>query len=388
MRIKHIYLGYWYQRTSLHLSEAYDFLTTGTSPLNLDKQKLKDLHARLEIAEVSLNVDVLEYIEMISKGGVTTKIYEDGLVILSLKYENIKADVAELTEYFEQRYSPAISYIFSLGAPVPKELTGLKSIAPCMIVASGATKERVAETFAEIGEDPYFDIEGESFKVFRGDRHYVISVKEDFKDSDELIASLIFFREFKSQLHRYLNIHRTIWEKISKVKEKQYIRGREVQALRNELESYKKTIELISGRIEQMGLYMEARSSIIKARGWEGVLADILDFKYQNLQSNLDYIESIWGMTSNYLDAAIQMFSEINAQSTKSSVEALTLISSIGVVSTVLDFLQTPKYPAFSQTGYVYFAILAVGTVIINRIIRSIYQSVKYRIEDVKAAKM
>jgi hypothetical protein len=256
MQIKKMYLGYWYQRTSLHLSEAYDFLRTATSPLDLDKVKLKKLHDALDIKSVTLEVDVLEYVEMRSNGGVTTKIFEDGLVVLSIEYGEIKADVAELTEYFEKRYSPAISYIFSLGAPVPKELSGLKTISPVMIVAHGATLENVKHTFNELGEDPYFDIEGKSFKVFRGDRHYIINVSENFEGIDDLIGSLIFFREFKTQLHHYLNIHRSIWEKIGEVKEKHYIRGREVATLRGQLESYKKTIELINGRIDQMGLYM------------------------------------------------------------------------------------------------------------------------------------
>jgi uncharacterized membrane protein YhdT len=118
------------------------------------------------------------------------------------------------------------------------------------------------------------------------------------------------------------------------------------------------------------------------------MIVDVLDFKYQNLESNLEYIKSIWGMTTSYIDSAIQLFSEINEQSTKSSVEALTLISSIGVVSGVISFLQTETYPTFTNTGYIYFALLLIGTIIINRIIRFIFQSIKYKIQDVKLTKM
>jgi len=40
MEIKNIYLGAWFQRTSLHLKEFYYFLETGESKLPLEKEKL------------------------------------------------------------------------------------------------------------------------------------------------------------------------------------------------------------------------------------------------------------------------------------------------------------------------------------------------------------
>ncbi|MGK5086396.1 hypothetical protein WDW86_02465, partial [Bdellovibrionota bacterium FG-2] len=72
----------------------------------------------------------------------------------------------------------------------------------------------------------------------------------------EIIESQIFFREFKTQLHRYLDIHRSIWEKIKAIKEGGHIKGTDIDRLRGELSAYQKTINLIGARINQMPAYV------------------------------------------------------------------------------------------------------------------------------------
>ena len=51
------------------------------------------------------------------------------------------------------------------------------------------------------------------------------------KDSMDIIMEMeIFFREFKDQLQKYLNIHRKVWEEISDIKERKFgIFGHRVQ---------------------------------------------------------------------------------------------------------------------------------------------------------------
>ena len=43
MKIERIYIGGWFQRTTLQLSEIYDFVRDGTSQLKLDKNKLQKI---------------------------------------------------------------------------------------------------------------------------------------------------------------------------------------------------------------------------------------------------------------------------------------------------------------------------------------------------------
>ena len=42
MKIKNIYIGGWFQRTMLQLSEVYDFLRDAESQLKLNKKKLQE----------------------------------------------------------------------------------------------------------------------------------------------------------------------------------------------------------------------------------------------------------------------------------------------------------------------------------------------------------
>ncbi len=387
MTIQKIYLGYWYQRTTLHLSEIYDFLNEGKSPLALDKGKLKELQGQLNIDSLEYKVDVLEHIDIHAIGSITIKIYEDGLVVLAKDHRAIKQDIEALTEYFEKRFSPAIKYLFSLGAPVPKELAGIKDAFPYFIVTHHAKKSEMAELLGDLSQDKYLDMSSGDVEILRGHEYFVLNPDADFKNLDGLIEMLIFFKEFKAQLHHYLNLHRTIWDKIAKIKEQGAIRGKDIQSQRSQLESYKKTIELIGGRINQMGMYMGARENIIKTHGWAEFLTNVLQFKYDNLQHSLDYVKSLWTMTNQYVDSAIQVFNEINALSTKNSVQALTVITSLGIVNTVISFLGTEQYPQLTITGIYYFLLLVLGTWALNKLITYIYQTINYKINDIKIAK-
>ena len=68
MNIEKIYVGGWFQRTSLHLAEIYDFLRDAESPLSLDKEKLKVLRAELVITSIKLEVGHFEKIIFFGSG--------------------------------------------------------------------------------------------------------------------------------------------------------------------------------------------------------------------------------------------------------------------------------------------------------------------------------
>src|SRR3989339_608547 len=81
MRSEKIFIGGWYQRTMLHLSEIYDFLKDASSPLNLNAKKLKDLRKRLDIESMEMKMGDFEYIEIIASGGIKVKIFKNGLSV-------------------------------------------------------------------------------------------------------------------------------------------------------------------------------------------------------------------------------------------------------------------------------------------------------------------
>src|SRR4051812_42664805 len=115
MKIDRVYIGGWFQRTTLHLSEIHDFFKEARSPLDLDKEKLRALRDGLDMLGLETRVDDLEYLYFANASGIEVKIYEDGLIVLGkLAVKDLKADIKDLTTFYEGKLSPALSYLFSL----------------------------------------------------------------------------------------------------------------------------------------------------------------------------------------------------------------------------------------------------------------------------------
>ena len=387
-QIEKIYVGGWFQRTSLHLSEIYDFLREAESPLDLDKDKLKNLQKDLEINFLEMKVEDFEYINFKSNLDVEVEIYEDGLMILEKSPETeIKDDIKKLTAYYEEKLSPALSYIFSLGAPIPKELANIKNIYPYFLVLDKANKESIESLLKHFQQKKYFEIKESTFEIYRGDKLYIINnISENLSDVRKFIQEQIFIREFKGQMHRYLNLHRAIWEKIAEVKEQGKIKGKDIPPFKEKIESYSKTINLIEARINQMDTYIRTREAVFKANKKAAKFIGVLQFKYETLADTLEYIKDIWTMTKNYVGSALDLFSFLQARSTESSVKNLTVITSMGVGASLIS-LFTQKTPDFTLFGVIYFLILAFIGYATNKIMGMIYSNRMYKIKDVEVAK-
>ena len=79
----------------------------------------------------------------------------------------------------------------------------------------------------------------------------------------------------------------------------------EIAEARGKLDGYQKTISLISNRINQMGSYVNTRSSIAKHLEIEKDLSSLFEYKFETLTDTLTYIKEIWKMTGDYLSQAI-----------------------------------------------------------------------------------
>lgn len=388
VKAEKIYIGGWFQRTTLHLSEIYDFLKEAESPLELDKNKLKDLRGNIDINILEMKLGRFDYIFLKSNSGIEIKIYEDGLIILSKDNTSaIEEDIRSLTEYYEQKLSPGISYIFSLGAPIPKELANIKIIYPYFIVLNKSSKQDVDDVLNQFKQEKYFELRKKEFEIYRGDKLYIINnISEKLSSIEYFIEEQVFIREFKTQLHRYLNLHRIIWERIAEVKERGEIKGSDIKQFKNKIEGYGKTINLIEARINQMDTYIKTRESIAKNNPNLKEFIDVLNFKHETLYDTLEYIKDIWGMTKNYVNSAMELFTSIQAASTESSVKNLTVITSMGVGATLMG-LFSQKLPEFKISGMIYFLILVFVGYAANKIMRTIAMRKMYKIRSVEIIK-
>lgn len=389
MKILEVSVGGWFQRTILHLAEIYDFVSEGTSPLELDKAILSKNRAALNISDFSMTVGQLESVVFTTHDGIMVKIFEDGLITLRLlsPATETKESISKLTNYYESILSPAISYIFSLGAPVPKELANIKTIYPYFVVTERASQDECMSLLSDFEQKLRFEIQKPGFEVYRGDKLFIINnISEEMYSIERFIEEQVFMREFKGQLHRYLNLHRSIWEKIAEVKEKGDIVGSDVKDFYTKIESYSKTINLIDARIEQMDTYLATRKSMVKDDEALKDFADVLEFKHETLGNTLKYIKGIWKMTKNYVDSADKLFSSIQAKSTDASVKNLTVITSMGVGATLIG-LFSQKAPTFTAFGVGYFFALAFIGYSADKIMKLYAKRTTYKIKDVETVK-
>lgn len=390
MKISNVYIGGWFQRTMLQLSEIYDFLRDCKSQLNLDQDKLNEYRKGLEIGRIDYGVSGEEYIEFTTALNIKVKIFEDGLITLNncnVSEDTLFADIDHVQDYYENRLTPAFNYLFSLGAPVPKELANIENIFPYFVICDNAKDEEISDLLARTEKQKYFEFQNEKYNVVRGDKYYFINNKKQSNENIErYIEEQVFIREFKGQLHRYLNIHRIVWEKIDNVKENANVKGAEIVKFTTKLEGYAKTINLIDGRIDQMSTYISTREKIAKSdKELEEFLA-ISGYRYETLRDTLNYIKYLWTMTKNYVTSAQKLFEGIKQDVTSSSVNSLTIVTSMSAGASIIGLLTKTK-PEFTIFGVIYFFILALIGWGSTKILNIISKTKKYEISDIEYEK-
>jgi len=387
MKIQEVYIGGWFQRTMLQLSEIYDFLRECKTQLALEQEKLIEFRKNLEIGKINYGVSGEEYVEFTTALGIKVKIFEDGLITLNnqnVTEDTLFADIEKLTDYYENRLSPAFSYLFSLGAPVPKELANIETVYPYFIVCDNATKEEISDILSRTERQKYFEFVNEKYDVIRGDKYYFINNKKQSQDKiARYIEEQIFIREFKGQMHRYLNIHRIIWEKIDEVKENVNVKGSEIVKFTSKLEGYAKTINLIDGRINQMSTYISTREKIAKSDAELAEFLAISGYRYETLRDTLDYIKYLWDMTQNYVVSAQKLFEGLKSDVTNKSVDSLTIVTSMSAGASIIGLL-TESAPEFTIFGVVYFFILALLGWFSTKILGAISKKRKYEVSDIE----
>ena len=381
-----VYFGGWYQRTTLHLTEIANFFADGRSDLPLSSEKLIKLQEGLDLKRVSREAGYLEYVRAVSQEGIRIHYYEDGLYVLKLASNNIDEAKEKLENYYNEKFAPAIAYIFSLGAPTPKELANIKTVHPIAVGVVDKDPEGF-EVEAKYGE-VYSSITSSELTVKKTPGFIFLVAEPKYKDFTEgLVEMQIFFREFKDQLQKYLDIHRKLWEEISDIKERKQIKGKEVEKVRLQLDAYLKTINLISSRINQMGTYVHTRADIAKEMKLTEHLSSIFQYKFDVLTNTHSYIKEIWVMTGNYLSAAIAVIAEIKGQATNKSIQSLQLITTYGVVGGIIGYLSRDSLPKVTNSGMIYFGVLMLVTFVVNLLVRAAYSGIRYKLKFTERVK-
>lgn len=385
MNIKSITIGGWFQRTTLHLTEVYTFLS-GKDLVGLDKKVLQKNLKSLGVTNFKRVTDKIEYLEVGLRNGLRLRISEDGLVTLKLVLGTddlglLQKEMEKIKSFYEGSLASAISYIFSLGAPVPKELAKIENVYPFILQVETKNYSHILEIFAKLKDEINTEIKDEGVHVYKGKRIMIIQNLSAENSFDLLSETEIFFREFKTQMARYLHIHREIWEKIKHIKDMESIRGKDILKLREELQDEGKTINLIEARINQMPTYLKTRQKITDLSTSNKDIHPLFQYKFETLLDTHDYIKSLWSMTKNYMNSANDMLGVLQAESTKSSISSLTLITTIGVVAGVINYMIRDSFPKITVVGVGYFLVLLALTFVINLGVVYFYRLKSYKIK-------
>ena len=273
---------------------------------------------------------------------------------------------------------------FLWGTPVPKELANITTIYPYFVICEDTSRDDILKVLSVNDNQKYFEFECAKYDVVRGDKYYfIINKKQSLDNIEKYIEQQIFIREFKGQLHRYLNIHRIIWEKIDEIKEKKNVKGAEIVSFMTKLEEYSKTVNLIDGRINQMSTYIATREKI--ARSDEELTEFLLvsGYRYETLRDTLNYIQYLWDMTQTYLNSAKSAIKDLKSDVTDNSISNLTVVTSMGVGASLLGLIDATSWPSISGFGIAYFFILALIGCAVNTLMASFKENKKYKISDI-----
>jgi len=89
-------------------------------------------------------------------------------------------------------------------------------------------------------------------------------------------------------------------------------------------------------------------------------------------------------MTSDYVSSAIQVIVEIQNAATNKSVQSLTLITSIGVISGLVAYLSRDAFPKITAVGVEYLAGLMAITLLVNTVVKHIQANTRRKLSFVE----
>ncbi len=149
------------------------------------------------------------------------------------------------------------------------------------------------------------------------------------------------------------------------------------------LDGYKKTVNLIDSRINQMTTYIKTREKIAKSDESLTGSLDLIGYRYETLNNTVAYMQQLWTMTKNYLNSAEKLFGGLESQITEKSVDNLTIVTSMGVGASLIG-LFTSDAPTFTKFGFIYFFALAVIGYGVTKIMQIVSENRKYEVSDIE----
>jgi Mg2+ and Co2+ transporter CorA len=333
-KIERVYLGTWFPRTSLHLDELYRFLKSGEGIAGLNPQQLRQAHRTLNAAGVEYHEEAdFNFLEF-SINNIIITITEDGLVMMGAPLTELGQTTASMGNMYQDRLGPALSYIYSRGAPLPKDLSDVKKLYPLIIVLQKAEPKEITDLFLSVNDSPFTSVASDDMVIVFGKTMTVCNIRSSVPQADieELVRHLILFREFDAQLSEYLNRNRLIWEKVSVIRESRTLKYRDFPAIRQQILSYSKTLSFVKARLAQMEDIAEERMLLIEPE-MKNKLHTLGMDRFGHIEANQRYISHLNEMTAEYVEGTLHLFEALYQENTQRELGTLKFITLVGVLT-------------------------------------------------------
>ncbi len=367
-----LYFGVWFQRTSLHLKEVYNFLKFGSHSDSLNKEELQNIRSNLSINSVNF-VDDGEFDFVQAKSGsIDITITEDGITMLKSKLSDLKTNIDNLSSYYSNHLGKALSFLFSLGAPIPKNLSVIEDAYPFYIVGHRIDKDFCESVFNQFGERIISIDKRRDCDIYTSSKIVIINYHLKLDNpliADELIRNIIILREFERQLSIYLDKHREIWDNIRSIRNSSNIRYRDFPSIRSGLLRTQEEILFVKARLAQMIDILSVRKNSINPDVKKRLeYLSLLD-RFRLLEANHKYIHHLWEMTSDYTKSTLTLLDSLYSENTQIELNAIKFLTILNIVAsfTRMSFfakLIVDYPPIFSNFFFILFEIAVIGSLV------------------------
>lgn len=361
MEVTRIISGSWFPRTKLHLKEYFTFLKDAKTHLPLDTDTLMQSHDILSPENTAYHGGRFDTVTA-SMRGYDVSYSEDGLLLITKEVNNLLSDIVELRHFYDDRIAVALSFIYSLGTPVILHSIPHVGTRPMLIITKGATKDDVNGLMAELEDEVHFVATEGKTTVHFGDDHILIDTPDpDDPKISALASMLILFREYEHKLRHFLDLHRTIWESIVTMRDKETLVTKDLPIIRDTLLDYRRDLAVIHGRLGQMEAYIEARNQAVDDAGLSDWLTGLETYRFVKLGSATRYIKELWNMLNEYIESTVaitgllyqeNLRKEINFQQFIFLVSAVAGTITLGTLAGADIFLEGPAGEPISGTMY------------------------------------
>jgi len=324
------------------LREIFRFLKEGKIISGLDQAKADKLREGLGITNCVLHEEhSCDYVEITFQKG-SFVITEDGIILVkneedfsARNQDELAVEQSFLREYYVQKLSPAIDYLFSMGAPISRSFKALREVSPFIVVASDISREEIDSLNDVVHEKENSVVHGADMDIHNSSSLTLISLKNENYDLDkieEFIKQAIFFREIEIKLEEYLTKHRIYWDELSKIRNSKVLRLRDFPGLRDRLGDIRHEVSYIKTRLLQMDDILSERSYLVTDE--EAVFLRQMGFyRFKSLEAAINYTDHLLEMTLQYLDGTIDLLHTLYEENTQREFSVLKTITFAGAIA-------------------------------------------------------